>query len=76
MINNNQSSYLSIQERNDIQNIKNEKNENYIDSELNSLVYEEALKNDKRTFCEYYASLIKTKHILISAFLKLILIRM
>ena len=70
VINNNQSSYLSIQERNDVLNVISEKNENYIDSELNSLVYEEALKNDKRTFWEYYASLIKTKHILISAFFK------
>ena len=70
LINTNQSSYLTIQERNDNLNIKTKKNENYIDSELNSFPYEEAVKNDKRTFWEYYASLIKTKHILISAFFK------
>ena len=41
---------------------------NYIDFELNSFTYEEALKIDKRTFCEYYASLIRTKNIIIFSF--------
>ena len=39
-----------------------------IDSELNSFSYKEALKNDKRSFCQYYISLIKTKHMLIAIF--------
>ena len=38
------------------------------DEELNTLPYEEALKLDERTFCEYYLSLLKTKHIFIFAF--------
>ena len=37
-----------------------EKNKN-TDSELNSLSYEEALKIDKRTYCQYYFSLLKKK---------------
>ena len=37
----------------------------YNDEELNLLSYNIALKYDKRTYCEYYISLIKTKHILI-----------
>ena len=41
---------------------------NYNDEEMNSLSYELALKYDKRTYCEYYLSLIKTKNILIFSF--------
>ena len=44
-----------------IPNIKND----YIDKEINTLKYEEALKLDKRTYIQYYQSLIKTKHFLI-----------
>ena len=40
----------------------------YNDEELNQLSYEFALKYDNRIFCEYYISLIKTKHNLIFAF--------
>ena len=47
--------------------IQNKKN---LDLEMNSLSYSEALSTDKRTFCQYYVSLIKIKHILISAFVK------
>jgi hypothetical protein len=38
------------------------------DDELNQLSYELALKYDNRTYCEYYSSLIKTKHNLIFSF--------
>ena len=41
-----------------------ERNKNileYTDSELNSLTYKEALKNDKRTYFQYYFSLLKKK---------------
>ena len=41
---------------------------NYNDYELNSFSYENALKIDKRTYCEYYKSLLKTKHLLIFTF--------
>ena len=39
------------------------------DSELNSLDYINAEKNDKRSYLEYYISLIKTRHPLISTFI-------
>ena len=40
----------------------------YNSLELNSLEYEEALKIDKRTYFQYYKSLLFTKHILIFTF--------
>ena len=40
----------------------------YNAQEYNQLSYEKALKLDKRTFCEYYISLVKTKHDLIFSF--------
>ena len=40
-------------------------------TELNDLKYKQALKYDKRTYCEYYLSLIKTKHLLFFSFLPL-----
>jgi hypothetical protein len=50
--------------------IKNNNNDNlnFTDYELNSLSYEEAKINDKRTFFQYYISLLKTKHLLIFSF--------
>ena len=41
----------------------------YTDDELNDLSYYEALNNDKRSYWIYYASLIKTKHEFINAFI-------
>ena len=38
-------------------------------SELNNLGYKEALNKDKRTFCLYYLSLIKTKQIIYFSFI-------
>ena len=38
------------------------------DFEINSLVYLSALRIDKRTYCQYYLSLIKIKNILIFTF--------
>ena len=40
----------------------------YIDFELNTISYQEALENDKRSYFEYYKSLIKAKHIIIFTF--------
>ena len=40
---------------------------NYIDEEINELPYNLAIQYDKRTFCNYYISLLKTKHNLIFA---------
>ena len=41
---------------------------NFNDYELNSLCYEDALKFDKRTFFEYYISLIKINQLIIFSF--------
>ena len=40
----------------------------YNDFELNSLIYEKALKSDKRTYFQYYISLLRTNHLLIFPF--------
>ena len=40
----------------------------YIDYEINNISYKEALENDKRTYLQYYISLIKLKHILLFTF--------
>ena len=40
----------------------------YNDDELNSLSYELALLFDKRTFCQFYVSLLKTQHDFIFSF--------
>ena len=62
---------------NKIERIKKENKENinnlssdFKEYELNSLLYVDALKFDKRTFYEYYISLIKRKHPLIFPFTK------
>ena len=44
---------------------------NYCDVELNSFTYEEALEYDKRTYIQYYISLIRTKHPLIFSFVSM-----
>jgi hypothetical protein len=49
--------------------IKNKENlNNYNDFELNSLNYKNALEIDKRTYLQYYISLLKTKHPIIFSF--------
>ena len=40
---------------------------NYIEEEINDFSYNMAIKYDKRNYCQYYISLIKTKHNLICA---------
>ena len=40
----------------------------YNDSELNELPYEDALKYDKRTYIQYYISLLKINHLIIFSF--------
>ena len=54
-----------------IQEIKKDEiliNEHYNDYEINNLSYVKAIINDKRTYWEYYLSLIKTKQLLILSF--------
>ena len=41
---------------------------NYLDCELNSFDYQTSLKYDKRTFCQYYFSLLLSKHIILFSF--------
>ena len=41
----------------------------YNDNELNLLNYKDAKKSDKRTYIQYYFSLLKTKHLLFFSFL-------
>ena len=40
---------------------------NFIDAEINTLNYNIAVKFDKRSYCQYYGSLLKTQHLLICA---------
>ena len=46
---------------------KSEKTLNFIDEEINCFSYNLAIQYDKRTYCQYYASLLKTQHNLICA---------
>ena len=43
-------------------------NKNLTDQELNNLIYEKALILDKRSFFQYYFSLLRTKHIILFTF--------
>ena len=47
---------------------KNQKLITYKDYEMNSFSYKNAIKYDKRTLCQYYISLIRTKQIIIFSF--------
>ena len=53
----------------DIKNSYNKKENNvkYIEEEINGFSYNLAKKYDKRTYCQYYISLLKTQHNLICA---------
>ena len=76
IINNN----LIINDNNDNKDQENENSRNqikidkikdimeYNDEEINSLSYGLSLKYDKRSYIQYYVSLLKTKHDIISAF--------
>ena len=41
----------------------------YNDEEMNEFDYEKAIMLDKRTFCQYYCSLIKKKHLILFTFI-------
>ena len=51
-----------------MKNISNKNKYTYNDFEINTFSYEKAISYDKRTFCEYYISLLKTKHPIIFSF--------
>ena len=55
-----------LKQNQDFNKLKNNKNNyKYNDDELNSLSYNKALKYDKRTYIQYYYSLLKKKHIIL-----------
>ena len=54
--------------RNNYAKKESEKSTDYAECELNKISYQEALKNDKRTYFQFYISLIKSKHILVFTF--------
>jgi hypothetical protein len=69
---NNNSSYKSINQKYTYNKeiiLKVKEIMAYNDEEINNLSYKLALKFDKRTYCSYYLSLLKTKHILIFSFI-------
>ena len=66
--NNMSSSFVTIKRNKNKNNFKNEGIVDKNDYEINSLNYKEALKSDKRTFIEYYISLLKRKQLLIFTF--------
>ena len=39
------------------------------DLEMNTLIYEKAIKSDNRTFCMYFVSLVRTNHLLFFSFM-------
>ena len=49
-------------------------NLNFNDFEMNNLPYDSALKFDKRTYFQYYLSLIRTKHIFFLHFILIMII--
>ena len=59
------------QKQEDKKSPSKKESERYNSVELNSLIYEEALKFDKRSYTQYYISLLLTKHILIFTFFQL-----
>ena len=52
----------------DTQGENKDKKIKYIDEELNTMNYDNALIYDKRKYCEYYLSLLKKKHLIILTF--------
>ena len=55
----------------EIENKENNNNNIYFyenDYEINFLPYELALKDDNKTYCDYYCSLIRSKHLLVLTF--------
>jgi len=66
---NNMKSKFTIKKSNGNKAKVNNINKKYNDFELNTLSYKEALEVDKRTYFQYYISLLRTKHIFIFTFI-------
>ena len=67
-LNNNKKNNNIILENKINKNQENNNNKPDTDYEFNWLSYEEALKYDKRTSCEYYGSLLRSKQLVIFTF--------
>ena len=68
ILKNNQNKFYKKEKKHKKENKENKIHiNNYIDEEINGLSYYFALKFDKRTYWQYYASLLKTQHNLICA---------
>ena len=65
-----ESRYIIKEKFNEKQKRKIEEILEYVDSELNSLRYNKAIKYDKRGFSQYYFSLLKLKHLFLKIFNK------
>ena len=65
---NNMNNNFNINSKNNKTKINNI-NKSYNDFELNTLSYKEALEVDKRTYFQYYISLLRTKHVFIFTFI-------
>ena len=61
-------SKIKIFSKNKKKVVRKEISKNYNDEEINGFSYNIAIQYDKRTYCQYYASLLKTQHNLICAF--------
>ena len=68
MINNNENTNKGENNPNNKDILINNNELFFTDLEINSFSFEEAILNDKRTFFQYYISLIKTKQLLIFTF--------
>ena len=67
----NKNSFRNLIDKNNQTIIKKSKEiMEYNDREKNDLTYDLALKYDKRTYCQYYFSLLRTKHIFFFSFFK------
>ena len=68
--NNNTKDILNSKDKNKKDKLDLEKYKSYNDYEMNTISFEEAIQVDKRTFLQFYFSLIKLKNILIFTFNK------
>ena len=65
-VNNNPITNQTIQNMQN--NLNNEEVMKYNEREINSLSYEKAIEEDKRTYIQYYFSLLKMNHLFVSTF--------
>ena len=66
--NNRKKKFTEINTKTEKRSGKNKNILEYTEAELNSLSYKEALKKDKRSYIQYYCSLLKKKQIILFSF--------